>query len=329
MPFWRRVAICALAALVACAAAAAAQSGTATLTITVTVPDGSIAAGARIEVAPPGAGAIRAATITAERPTIVLPLTPGPHRVRVTFAGHRPAEQTQDLAPGTERRLTVHLMPETGMGGSTIAVEGRYETTYQTGLGPEWLADLPSGRTVWSLLDSAHPFVLTDRMDNGGLWSARPARLGGSGPSWNQTLFHLDGLDVTDPRSGGAPALYPDLGLFQAVQVETARLTADAAGPGPVITLVPRRPGEIWGGSGEVSVTPGSWQPDPPSGVPAALGRYDHWTDAALSVSGPIAARTGLFASIRGTNGGRIERDDPLVLPNHVASLYGHLVGAA
>jgi len=329
MSFCRRVALCALAMLVAGAAAAAAQSGAATLTLTVTLPDGSIASGAQIEVTPPGAGAVRAATITAERSTAVLPLRPGPHRVRVTFAGHRPAEQTYDLAPGSERRLAVRLMPETGMGNSTIAVERGYETTYQTGLGPEWLADLPSGRTVWSLLDTAHPFIITDRMDNGGLWSARAARLGGSGPSWNQTLFNLDGLDVTDPRSGGSPAVYPDLGLFQAVQVETARLTADAAGPGPVISMVPRRPGEIWTGSGEVFVTPGSWQPDPPDGVPAALGRYDHWTDAGLSVSGPIAARTGLFASIRGTNGGRLDRDDPIVLPNHVASLYGHLVGVA
>ena len=166
-------------------------------------------------------------------------------------------------------------------------------------------------------------------MDNGGLWSARPAKLGGSGPSWNQTLFQLDGLDVTDPRSGGAPAIYPDLAVFEAVQVETARMTAETAGPGPVITLVPRRPAEVWQGSGEVFVTPGAWQPDPPAGVPAALGRYDHWTDAALAVSGPVVSRTGLFASIRGTHGGRLDRDDPIVLPNHVASLYGHLVGAA
>jgi hypothetical protein len=324
-----RVAICALVALVTYAVGAAAQTGKTTLTLTVTLPDGSLATGALIEVAPPGAGAVRTATVTAERPTIVLPLTSGAHRVRVSLAGHRPAEQTQEFSPGTERRLAVRLAPEAGMGDSTISIEQHYETTYQTNLGPEWLADLPSGRTAWSLLDTAHPFIITDRMDNGGLWSARPAKMGGSGPSWNQTLFHLDGLDVTDPRSGGAPAIYPDLNVFQAMQVETGRLTADAAGPGPVITLVPKRPGEIWTGSGEVFVTPGSWQPDPPAGIPPALGRYDHWTDAGLSVTGPVTGRTGLFASIRGTHGGRLDRDDPIVLPNHVASLYGHLVGAA
>jgi hypothetical protein len=327
--FRRRVMCYALVALMAWAAAAAAQSGTATLTLTVTLPDGSPATGARVEVAAPGAGAIRAATVTAERPVVVLPLASGSHRVRVELTGHRAAEQTQDLAPGTARRLAVRLAAEGGMGASTISVERSYEVTYQTSLGPEWLADLPSGRTVWSLLDTAHPFIITDRMDNGGLWSARAARLGGSGPSWNQTLFNLDGVDVTDPRDGGAPAIYPDLGLFQAVQVETARLTADQAGPGPVITLVPKRPGEVWSGSGEVFVTPGAWQTDPPASVPPVLGRYDHWTDAAISVSGPVASRTGLFASIRTTHSGLLERDDPVELPNHVASLYGHLTGTA
>ena len=79
---------------------------------------------------------------------------------------------------------------------------------------------------MWSLLDTAHPFVITDRMDNGGLWSARPRSLAGRDRRGTQTLFRLDGLDVTDLRSGGAPAIYPDLELFDAVQVETARVTA-------------------------------------------------------------------------------------------------------
>ena len=148
MSSWRRVTICALVALVACAAAAAAQAGKTTLTLTVTLPDGAPAAGARVLVAPSGAGAVRAASITAERSTVVLPLTPGPHRVRVELAGYRTAEETQDLAPGTERRVAVRLMPESGMGASTISIESRYETTYQTNLGPVWLTDLPSGRTA-------------------------------------------------------------------------------------------------------------------------------------------------------------------------------------
>ena len=286
------------------------------------------AIGARVEVSPPGAGAIRTGVVTEAHPTVVLPVGVGPHRIRVVLGGYRTAEQTQDL-PGSERLVVVRLAPESGMGASTIATERRSEATYQTNLGPEWLADLPSGRTAWSLLDTAHPFVITDRMDNGGLWSARSAKLGGSGPSWTQTQFRLDGLDVTDPRDGGAPAIYPDLGLFEAVQVETARLGIETAGPGLLVSLIPKRPGEVWRGTGEAFVTPGSWQPDPVAGEAPPLARYDHWTDASIAVNGPITGRTGLFASIRGTHGSRFERDDPVELSNNLASLYGHLVGTA
>jgi len=326
---WRRVTCCALVVLVACAADAAAQAGLATLTVSVTLPDGATAIGARIEIAQAGPGALRAAVVDADHPIAVLPVTSGPHRIRVELAGYRTAEETQDFPPGSERRLVVRLAADGGMGRSTISIERRSEPTYQTNLGTEWLSDLPSGRTVWSLLDTAHPFVISDRMDNGGLWSARAAKLGGSGPSWNQTQFRLDGLDITDPRDGGAPAIYPDLGLFDAVQVETARLGVDTAGPGLAISLIPKRPGEVWQGTGEAFVTPGSWQPDPEPGVAPPLGRYDHWTDASLSVGGPITGRTGLFASIRGTNGSRTERGDPLELSTNIASLYGHLVGTA
>lgn len=329
MSSWRRVTCCALVALVACAVNAAAQAGLATLSLSITLPDGAAAVGARVEVAPPGSGAIRTAVVAAGRPVVVLPLASGPHRIRVELTGYRTAEETHDLAPGGDRRLAVRLAPDGGMGGSTITIEQRSEAVYQTNLGPMWLADLPSGRTAWSLLDTAHPFVITDRMDNGGLWSARPSKLGGSGPSWTQTQFRLDGFDVTDLREGGAPAIYPDLGLFDAVQVETGRLGIETAGPGLAVSLIPKRPGEVWRGTGEAFVTPASWQPDPAAGIPPELGRYDHWTDASLSASGPITRRTGLFASIRGTHGSRFDRDEPVELSNSVASLYGHLVGTA
>ena len=128
MSFWRRVTCSALVALVACVADAAAQTGLATLTLSITLPDGASAVGARVEVAPSGAGAIRTAVVAAGRPT-VLSVASGPHRIRVLMAGYRTAEQTQDVPPGSERRLAVRLAPEAGMGASTITLERQSEAS--------------------------------------------------------------------------------------------------------------------------------------------------------------------------------------------------------
>src|SRR5512139_224304 len=83
MSSWRRVTCSALVALVACAVDAAAQPGLATLSFSITLPDGAVAVGARIEVIPSGAGAIRTAVMDAARPIAVLPVASGPHRIRV------------------------------------------------------------------------------------------------------------------------------------------------------------------------------------------------------------------------------------------------------
>jgi hypothetical protein len=328
MLLWRRVMVCALVALVACAARAAAQSGSATLTVTVTLPGGSTAAGAQVEIAPVGAGAARSAPVTAARPSLVFLLPPGAYRLQAQLTGFRAVAHTQLLIAGSESHATVRLALDAGMAASAVSVDTVYETTYQANLGPEALTDLPSAGTVWSLLETAHPFVISDRMDNGGLFSASPALLGGSGPSWNQTTFRFDGLDVTDPRDGGTPAIYPDLGVVEAVEWEAARLTADVSGPGPVISLVPRRPGDVWTGTAQALFTPAGWQPDPAPGIAPAMARFDSWTDLGLSAGGPAGPRAGLFAAIRATDSGRTERNDPLVLSNNVASLYGHYVGA-
>ena len=234
MSFWRRVALCALVALVACAAAAAAQAGTATLTLTVTLPDGAIASGAQIEVAPPGAGAVRAGDDHGRtldgRAAADARASPRARRVRrVSHLRSRPRIWRR----ARERRLAVRLMPETGMGDSTIAVERRYETTYQTE--PRAPSGSPTCRAAARCGRSSTP---PTRSSSRTAWTTAacgargPRSLAGRVRRGTRRSSSLDGLDVTDPRSGGAPAIYPDLGLFEAVQVETARLTADAAGPG-------------------------------------------------------------------------------------------------
>jgi hypothetical protein len=327
MSFWRRV-TCALVALVACAANAAAQAGLATLSVSVTLPDGAAANGARIEIAQAGPGALRTAVVDAAHPIAVLPVTPGPHRIRVELPDYRTAEETRRIFPQAASAGSRFGWADGGMADRRFRSRSVRNRPTQTNLGSEWLANLPSGRTVWSPLDTAHPFVISDRMDNGGLWSARPAKLGGRGrrgtrrSSGRRPRRHR--IRVMAARLPSTP----DSGCSIRCRWRP-RLGIDTAGPGLAVSLIPKRPGEVERHR-RGSQTPGSWQPDPVASIPHRPARYDHWTDASLSASGPITGRTGLFASIRGTNASRFEeRDYPFELSNNIASLYGHLVGTA
>ncbi len=71
------------------------------------------------------------------------------------------------------------------------------------------LADLPSGATIFSLLDSAIPEVISDRVDAGSLTPGQPPRLGAHGSSWTQTMFRIGEVDVSDPDASGTPLILP------------------------------------------------------------------------------------------------------------------------
>src|SRR5207247_6682862 len=89
------------------------------------------------------------------------------------------------------------------------------------------LADLPSsGGNLFTLLDTVIPELISDRVDSGGLNVGGTARLGAHGSSWTQTLFRLDGVDITDGDGSGAPLLLPGGVMLGRV--------VDATGPLPI-----------------------------------------------------------------------------------------------
>ena len=71
--------------------------------------------------------------------------------------------------------------------GSTLTVEA--------------LAELPASASIFALLDTAVPDVIADRIDTGGLSAGQPARVGAHGSTWTQSLYQLEGADITDPDS--------------------------------------------------------------------------------------------------------------------------------
>ena len=321
----RRLASAVAAVLVVMAARAAmAQVGLGTLVVEVQPPAGQPAEGALVAaVAADGDAPARSAVVPAGGSTVVLVVAPGRYDVRVTLGTVREARAPFEVGPGSVMRITARLAPSDSMAVSRLAVSDRYGVAYQWVFDRHSVAQLPSSGTAGSLIETAHPFAITDRMDTGGLWSAVAPRIGAYGSSWSQTSFLVDGLDVSDPLERGGPMLYPDLGLLQGVEVDGVAMTADLAGPGPAISLVPRRPGGQWSGSAQATYVPTSWQAE--AGPVPSSGRFDRWADGSALVSGPLSGRAGLVASARVTSGRRLEAADPTLLKNDLQSVYAHL----
>jgi hypothetical protein len=325
----RRATVLAIAGILAAANWAGGEAASGSVEARIATANGVVADGALVELVPAsGPGAIRSARVAPGATRAAISAPSASYRVRVTLAGFRPAETILDLTPGAVVSLDVRLAPAGGSGESTVLERDRRALAYQTAFASEHLGALPSSPTVWSLVETAHPFLIADRVDGGGIWTGEPSILGGQGSSGTQTTFRLDGIDVTDPQITGTPLFHPDLGVLQAVTVESAGIDPAAAGPGPVIGMVLRRPGDLWTGTAHVSSSPSVLQANG-SAIPP-IARLDSWIDGGMSAGGPVAGpRLGLFASGRATRVRRVEREQPLVLDGAVRSLTAHVVGRA
>jgi hypothetical protein len=325
MSSWRLVAP--LVALFLTAAWASAESASSLVLVRVERADGAAASGAVVELEPDTVGAARSAGIGTDAPGASLSVPPGAYRLRVTLSGFRPADQPVTLAPGEVVSFEIRLEPDTGAAASRVVERGRSTTAYRTAFDSRHLEGLPTSRTVWSLAETAHPFLIADRIDGGGLWTGERAMLGGQGSSASQTTFRLDGVDVTDPKVTGTPLFHPDLNVLQAVTVDSAGLDPAAVGPGPTVQMTLRRPGRAWTGDAQVSAAPGGLQSE--GGDIAPIARLESWTDGSLSVGGPIGTSGyGLFASGRITDSRRVERERPQNLDGSIRSFTAHLVGS-
>ena len=191
----------------------------------------------------------------------------------------------------------------------------------------ESLADLPSASTIFSLLDTSVPELISDRIDAGNLTVGQPARLGAHGSSWTQTMFRIDGVDISDPRGSGTPLAIPTVLGWQRMDVATGALPLDANSPGPVVSLIPTRPGSAWSRSLELFGAPASLLSRTKTTVPPAIARLNGWTSGSMTASGPVIPdRVGLAVAATVTSSSHFERADPTLLSDKLASIVSHVV---
>lgn len=188
------------------------------------------------------------------------------------------------------------------------------------------LADLPTGGSLYSILDTVPAEVISDRIDTGGLFTGEAARVGSHGSSWTQTLFRLGDADISSP-GGGTPLLVPGLHAWDRVEIATGLMPIELNAPGMAVSLVPRTPSASWTGTIEVLGSGPSLLARQATTNPPAIARQHSWNNGSLLLSGPLVPeRLGIVFTGGWTNSTRFDRGDFTRLDSSTASAFLHLV---
>lgn len=186
-----------------------------------------------------------------------------------------------------------------------------------------FLRDLPLSDSLYSVLETMQPSLISDRFTSGGLYNGQAARIGGFQASWSQTRFLIGDVDISDPNGTGVPLLFPDLAPWQRVRVATGLLGSDINATGLAIALDPRAAGPRWQHTGYGSFSHGSLAARASTLAQPTIARLDGRDRLAWTGAGPLGAATsGAFAA-SWTKTGQFDRDETVPVDATIASLFG------
>ena len=204
---------------------------------------------------------------------------------------------------------------------------GREPQPFTYSLTGDLLTDLPSGSTIFSLLDTAFAELISDRIDAGSLTVGQAPRMGAHGSPWTQTTYRLGDVDISHPDASGTPFVLPGVHGWERMDIATGALPVGLSSPGPVVTLVPSRPAAAWTRSIELFGAPSGLLSRTETTTPPAIARLDGWNSASVLASGPvIPERLGMVLSAAFTNSTHFQRDDPTLLRDQLASVWTHFL---
>jgi len=150
--------------------------------------------------------------------------------------------------------------------GSSLTIDDIFSAS-RTYIPAVQIERLPTGNSINSLIENQDSIATSNRIDVGGLWEAIPSLFGSRGAaSWTQNVFLYNGLDITEPYSGGTPLIVPDIYALDSFYLANAAAPIQSSTPGATLDLTPRRGGPqfhggFWGfyldkSFGSTNITP-------------------------------------------------------------------------
>ncbi len=276
-----------------------------------------------------GAGATSVSISREDDPAWMRVAEASPAQELVSFTGLQPGVFIVKVGPkgGATVTSTVRVGAREVV---MLRVDGRVTSRIPLGEGvsfdERWLEDLPAGRDLWSLIETAVPYVIADRMDTGGVGLGHSALLGGRGASWTSNSVTFGDLRILAPNSSGLIPIAPDMTAMSAVSVTSGLAQIEADTPGVVVALTPRRPGasrhtSIQGSFSDPHMVDTKALPDAPP-----IARLSTWREVGAQFSAPAGGRTSLLVSLAGARSEFSERSLPTLWTSTSASVFGHLV---
>ena len=152
-----------------------------------------------------------------------------------------PAGSSLDFAASRNLFVKLKLISRDRAGGIALdsVLRDPDDPASATAIDESQMKLLPSGNSIWSLIENQDLSATTNRIDVGGLWNGVTGLFSARGSaSWTQNEYRLNGMNVTDPYSGGLPLFYPDIQSCRTVRLENAGHPAQSNAPGGVLDLV-------------------------------------------------------------------------------------------
>lgn len=261
--------------------------------------------------------------LAATDPVVFRHVPPGLYRLTVALPGFRGAAIDASLQAATDYEFIAQLPPANEPAAASLLQLLHAEPIGSSRIFDRSLLEIfPADDALWSVVETAAAPLIVDRMSNGGLWAGEAALVGGNGTSWRQVSIARGDLDVTDPARTGTALMRANHAPFDALLVTTSALPASVAGPGPVLTVVPRSGGSSWHGATQFGAMPGALQSVNAPPASPSIGRFAMHRDATVELGGPLSPRAGVFLSARSVASDRLERNDPTVLRTSVRSVF-------
>ncbi len=167
------------------------------------------------------------------------------------------------------------------------------------------LRTAPGARDIWALLEHWIPAVISQRLDVGGSATGTQGLFSARATTWQENVYRLDGVDMTDPAVRGTSGFYYDYDAFSMVAASWGTQPATVATGGVLLDMRLKSGGTEWHGAAQGYFEFEALQAGNLSDELAAQGVepasvIDYLSDVSFQAGGPLAGeRARIFASYR------------------------------